>query len=309
MQARARNTKGFTIIEMVIALVIGLVILSASLQFAVATMRTVEGGKVREETYRNVRFLTMSLERDFQFTGVSLQSTSAFGSLTVSGDTILILSVPYDPNEAPPYDLFPPPGTDNPLPVGGTCGTRCVNLSRDANGDFDLAVGDLARLQVNGERRLIIVQSVVDAGASIEVWFTSATTIFKYPAGLTGGLRLDRFGTFLQKLSPVIYYVQGTQLMRAERFNLDGTLAGVPLADGIHAWDVQLEFEDGDLADAAQPNDADYTNDYDDMTAVHVNATVAADNVDPRVNGGNLFTRTYEWRFSPRNLMYERNRQ
>jgi prepilin-type N-terminal cleavage/methylation domain-containing protein len=308
MKTHTPRNRGFTIIEMVIALVVGLVILSASLQFAVATMRTVEGGKIREETYRNVRFITMSLERDFQFTGVSLQSSTAFGSLTVSGDTVMILSVPYEPNEAAPYDLYPPPGTNNPLPIGGTCGATCIDLLEDANGDFDLHVGDLARLQVNGERRLILVQSVTNAGPSVALWFTNASKIFKYTAGLTGDLRLDRYGTFVQKLAPIVYYVEGTQLMRAERFNLDGSLVGVPLADGIHAWDVQLEFEDGDLADNAVPNDADYTNDYDDIVAVHVTATVAADNTDPRVNGGQLFTRTYEWRFSPRNLMYERNR-
>lgn len=308
MKTTARNNGGFTIIEMLIALVVGLVVLSASLQFAVATMRTVEGGKIREETYRNVRFLTMSLERDFQFTGVSLQSSSAFGSLTVSGDTIMILGVPYEPNEALPYDLDPPVGTDNPLPIGGTCGAACVDLLKDANGDFDIHTGDLARLQVNGERRLVLVQSVTNQGASVALWFTNATKIFKYAAGLTGDLRLDRYGTFVQKLAPIVYYVQGTQLMRADHFNLDGSPAGVPLADGIHAWDVQLEFEDGDLADNAAPSDADFTNDYDDIVAVHVVATVAADNADPRVNGGQLFTRTYEWRFSPRNLMYERNR-
>jgi hypothetical protein len=36
--------------------------------------------------------------------------------------------------------------------------------------------------------------------------------------------------------------------------------------------------------------------------------TLAADHADPRVNQGEVFTRVYEWRFTPRNLLWQRNR-
>ena len=58
----------------------------------------------------------------------------------------------------------------------------------------------------------------------------------------------------------------------------------------------------------ADANDGDATNDFDDILSIRIQARLAADRTDPRVNGGNLFTRDYSWRFSPRNLMYERNR-
>jgi hypothetical protein len=291
-----------------ISLVMGLVVLAAALSFAVQTWRTFSGGQLREEVHRNARFVTMSLERDFQFTGVGLGRTASWGTLAAWGDTILVLGVPFEPTEAPPYDLEPGPGTSNPLPAGGTCGAQCVNLNKDTNGNFDLAVGELARLQVKDTRRLILVQSVSDLGTEMEVWFSAAPNVLRYPAGLTGGLLLDRFGTFVQELRPVVYYVDGQKLMRAQTFNLDGTPNGAVLAEGVQSWEVRVIFADGDEMDEANSLDADDTNNYDDVVGVRISAVLAADKPHPRVNNGALFTREYEWRFAPRNLMYERNR-
>lgn len=308
MSPLEKARRGFTIIELMLSLVMGLVVLTAALSFAVQTWRTFSGGQLREEVYRNARFVTMSLERDFQFTGVGLGRTASWGTLAAWGDTILILAVPFEPTEAPPHDLEPGAGTTNPLPPGGTCGTECVNLLKDANGNFDITAGELARLQIKDTRRLILAQSVTDLGTEVELWFSAAPNILRYPAGLSGGLLLDRYGTFVQELRPIVYYVDGEQLMRAQSFNLDGTPDGAVMAEGIQSWDVTLIFEDGDELDEANAVDSDDTNNYDDVVGVRIRAVLAADKPHPRVNDGNLFTRSYEWRFAPRNLMYERNR-
>lgn len=300
--------RGFTLIEVIIAVTVGIMVLSGALSFAVGVMRNLSGNEVREDVFRDARYLSMSLERDFQGTGVGLASTMSFGSLSVNGDTIVILRIPFQPTESPPYDLDPPAGTDNPLPAGGTCGARCLNLTKAAGNVFDIQVGDLARLQVNDERRLILVSGFTDLGASAAIAFTAAPQILNYQAGFAGGLLLDRYGTFVQKVGPVMYYLDGTNLMRAESLNLDGSPAGVPVSENITSFEVTLMFTDGDEADNASATDADVTNDYDDVTGVRVRVTVAADRVHPQVNNGNLFTRTYDWIYSPRNLLYERNR-
>ncbi len=158
MRNNAAN-RGFTLVELLIALTVGVIVLSAALSFAVTTWRTVEGNEVREQAYRNGRFIGMSLERDMQTVGVGIASTISFGTLAVWADTIVILSVPFTPSESPPYDLAPPAGTDNPLSPGGTCGTYCLDLAADAKGKFELEAGNLARLQINDTRRLILISS------------------------------------------------------------------------------------------------------------------------------------------------------
>ena len=304
----AAENRGFTLIEVMISLTVGIIVLSGALSFAVGMWRSLEGNEIREDVYRDARYMEMSLERDFQGTGVGLVSTVSFGSLAVWGDTITILRIPFMPNESPPYQIDPPAGVNNPLNPGGTCGARCINLQKAADGSFDLEVGDLARLQVNDERRLILIQTIADYGATVAIEFTAAPLILHYAAGLSGGLLLDRFSSFVQKVGAVIYYLDGTELKRAETLNLDGTPAAETVAYGVQSFEVSLLFVDGDEADAANSDDGDVTNDFDDITGVRIRAEVGADRIHRSVNSGNLFTRKYEWVFSPRNLLYERNR-
>jgi prepilin-type N-terminal cleavage/methylation domain-containing protein len=305
---RRRKASGFTLIEVVIALVIGLAVLSAALSFVGTSYRSLGGNQVREEVYRNARYVAMSLERDMQLAGVALNSTPSFGTLAVWSDTVAVLRIPFDPNEAPVHALTPATDTTNPLPPGGTCGAYCVDVAK-AGATFDLKRGDLARLQVNDERRLILVESVRDnANGSMAVEFTSHATLLHQPAGLSGGLRLDRFGTSVQRLGPIVYYRDSSRLMRAERLKSDGSMDGEVLAYGVEAFDVWLQFVDGHEAPEADPTGADPTSAYDEVTGARMQVTLAADHPDPRVNQGQVFTRVYEWRFTPRNLLWQRNR-
>jgi prepilin-type N-terminal cleavage/methylation domain-containing protein len=299
------NRLGFTMVELLIALVMGVIVLAAALSFGVSTMRTMEGNSVREAVYRNGRFIGMSLERDMQTVGVGIASTVSFGTLAVWGDTIVILAVPFEPEQAPPADLVPAAGTDTPLPSGATCGTYCLNLDKPKG--FTLEPGDLARLQVNDERRLILVNSV-KPGATWTVEFGPHSSLVHYTAGLTGDLLLDRYSTFVQKLDVVVYYRDGDKLMRAEKLNPDGTPAGEVLAYGIQEWDVKMVFTDLDEGDQGLPLDTDPTNDFDDILGIRVRVVAAADRPSRNVRTGDLFTKEFEWQFSPRNLMYERNR-
>lgn len=301
------DRRGFTLVELLISMVVGLVVLGASLAFATTTFRTLEGNRLRGDVQKAARFIGMSLERDLQSTGVSLASTPSFGSLAVWGDTIVILSVAYVPTESPPYDLNPPPGVTNPLPPGGTCGTNCLDLVY-TGATFDLAAGDIARLQVNDERRLIQVTTVASGGGNAILEFSNATSILNYPAGFSGGLLLDRFSTFVQKLSAIVYWVEDGKLMRAQGLRSDGSLDGNVMAYGVQEWTVTVTFQDGDEANRINPADTDITNDFDDVVGLRVHAVLAADRPAQYVAGGSLFTRTYDWRFAPRNLMYERNR-
>ena len=133
---------GFTMVELLVSLTVGLIVVAASLSFAVSTFQGAEGNTLREEVYRSARFIGMSLHRDVQTAGVGIESTQLFGTLNTFNDTVVVLHVPWDPQPAPAHSLeasFMPPG--NPLPPGGTCGTLCVDLAYDASGSWDFAAG------------------------------------------------------------------------------------------------------------------------------------------------------------------------
>jgi len=250
----------------------------------------------------------MSLERDAQITGIGIASDVRLGTLSTFNDTLVMLHIPWLPTEPYPYELSPPPGVDNPLPAGGTCGATCIDLSKAPDGTFDLKAGDLARLQILTERRVILVTQVQDHGSTVSLKFSADTTLLHYEGAFKGGVLLDRYSTVVQKLQPIIYFVKDEVLYRSDQLDAEGDMVAFPMAYGVQSWDAKMVFLDGDEADQANPDDTDYTNDFDDILGIRVTTTLAASRTHLRLAGGDLFTRTYNFRAYPRNLMYERNR-
>jgi prepilin-type N-terminal cleavage/methylation domain-containing protein len=307
-----RARRGFTLVEMLIAMLLGVVVLSAATGFALQTWQTRRGSGIRDVVDRNGRYIGMTISRDVQDAGVGIESTPVWGTLTTFGDTVAVLSVPYtDRDPAEVYRIAPPPpDTVNPLPYGGTCGTRCIDFFKQS-GTFDLRAGDLARLQVNGERRLILITGVANASpTTFRVTFSAAQRLVGYPAGISDSLLLDRSGTSVQKMQVVAFWrdVTSKRLMRASRIGTSGQFVGEPVADNVLAFTPRLLFDGGFEAPGADGFDSDTTNDYNRVAALKVLATIRADRTDRTVNSGQPLTREYSWRVAPRNLLYERNR-
>jgi len=306
-----RERRGFTIVELLISLTMALVILSSATAFAVTSWESRRGWTLKEGVDRNARFIGMAVGRDAAEAGIEIESTPVFGTLGTWGDTISILSVPFEPLVAPTYTFDAMDGdTVNPLPPGGNCGTYCLSFVKQ-NGTFNLEPGDLARLQVNGERRLLMITGVNDLGANFSIEFLPVERLLSRPAGLSDSLRLDRFGTAIQKLRAVTYWYDAPSktVYRSDRLNSgDGSPIGEQLADGVEEWEASLIF----TGDVEYPNyngtDADTANDGSRIMAVKLRAKVQAARTDPAVNGGSPVFRWYEWRVAPRNLMYEKNR-
>jgi prepilin-type N-terminal cleavage/methylation domain-containing protein len=308
----ARDRAGFTLVELLIAMLLGVVVLSAATGFALQTWQVRRGTGIRDVVDRNARYVGMTLARDVQDAGVGIESTPVWGTLTTFGDTIGVLSVPYTNGE--PAEVYriaaPPPDTINPLPWGGTCGTYCIDFFKE-DGTFDIRAGDLARLQVNGERRLIVVTAATNATpTTFRVTFSPVERLLGYPAGISDTLLLDRFGTSVQRMHVTAFWrdVPTRRLMRASRINASGQLVGEAIADQLETLEASLVFTTGNEAPQADGFDADTTNDYHRVAAVRVQATLKADRTDRTVNNGQPLEKSFEWRVAPRNLMYERNR-
>jgi prepilin-type N-terminal cleavage/methylation domain-containing protein len=290
---------GFTLIEVLIATVIGVIVLTASTSLAMSTWQSLAGTQLRDGIDRNARFIGMSLTRDLQEAGVDLESKTSFGSLSVYGDTISILKVPYDPLQAQPYTLsianF----------ANGVCGATCVEIQTGGVAPL-LAAGDLALLQSQTIRRLLRVTGVVAVGGGYQVSFANTATLLNRPAGMAP--ITNPAASFVQRLATSTYWRQGTQLMRATRLSVAGVPQGEILATGVQSVAATLVFADGHEAGFADGADLDVTNNYDEIAAIRIRMVLEADRTSPRVNGGVLLTRAKEWYVVPRNLVYERNR-
>ena len=302
---------GFTLIELLLSMVLGVIVLAVSANFATATLRASRGSDLRDGLNRDARFVGLAITRDLQDAGVAFESTQPFGSVATRGDTVVAISVPFLPNQAEVYNMVVPTDTTDPLPPGGTCGATCIEVVDPNLVPFQIRAGDVALLQVQNERRLIVMTQVTSGGAGIKrLTFSNADTLFVYPAGLTGGLRLSRNGVAVQRLNVTGWYRNtGTNtLVRADGFTLDGQLRTSITARGVESFTTRLQFTNGSERMQANGFDADTTNDYDRIVSVVVRARMRVEQTDRSVNGGAPLFRNYEWRVTPRNLIFERNR-
>jgi prepilin-type N-terminal cleavage/methylation domain-containing protein len=300
---------GFSLLELLIALTLGVVVIGVTSTFAVGTWRSDRTSRTRDELNRDARFIGMAMSRDLQDAGVAFASTQEFGSIAARNDTVMALSVPYEPDVAPTYSIVAAPDTNPLLPPGGTCGALCIEF-RKVDDQFRIAAGDVARLQVQGERRLAVVESVEDYGSTVYVHISGVQQLFVYPAAFADSLRLHRSATTLQKVTvSAWYYDPATQnLMRASGFDGAGHFRAVTAAASATNFQARLRFMDGVERANANGFDTDTLNDYDRITAVRVRATLRSRGDSTLLRGAAPAERVYEWRVTPRNLMYERNR-
>ncbi len=306
--ARSAGRAGYTIIELLIACVVGVVVLSSAMSLAVTTFRSLAGVQLHDGIDRNARYVGISLQRDLTETGVLIESQTNFGTLAVWNDSIAILRVAFDTSAFPQYNLSNAGGLTQG--VTNPTGTP-TDLDIVTGGVVPrLAAGDIARYQLNTSRRLIRITAVRQVGSVYRVSFTAATRLIHHDAGLVGVVptTANYSSAFVQKLTPVMYWRNGTQLLRAQSVNSDGTWPGVVVAEGVQSFEASLIFTDGDELTEANGTDADLTNNYDQIAAIRVRAVMQSETTDARVNGGALLTRPYEWFVAPRNLIYERNR-
>ncbi|WP_309670679.1 prepilin-type N-terminal cleavage/methylation domain-containing protein [Gemmatimonas sp.] len=304
-----RARRGFTLAEVLISMTIGMVVIASATAFSLSSWQTRRSWTVREGVDRGARFVGLSIARDVQEAGIAMVGTPVFSALGATGDTVSVLSVPFEPAEAPVYPIFDDGDTLPNYPPGGTCGATCIDFKK-VDGAYDVKAGDLVRLQVGTTRRLLLLTSVTNQGTGLfRIQFLPATRLVNRDAGIDN-LLLSRSGTTMQRLHAVMYWRNPftKELMRAERLKSTGAPDGDVIATGVQAFTSRLVFVSGAEHPTYDGLDADTTNDGNDVMGVRIRTQIKSDRSDPAVNGGNPVSRWYEWRVAPRNLLYEKNK-
>ena len=304
-----RRRAGFTLVELLISMTIALVVITGATSFSVNSWTTRRGWTVREGVDRGARFVGLSLSRDIQEAGISIESTPTFASLGTFGDTISVLSVPYEPTEAPVYSIYNDGDTLPTYPPGGNCGATCIEFLIPS-GTLGLTAGNLALLQVGSTRRLLLLQTVANQGnGRFRIGFLNTRSLLGRPSGLDSML-LSRSGSTIQKLNAVVYWrdPSARKLYRSTSLSSAGTPIGQLMATNVENFRATLLFINNSESSYYDGLDADTLNDGNDIIGAKVRAQMKSDRSDPAVNGGQPILRWYEWKIAPRNLLYEKNR-
>lgn len=306
---RSRRRSGFTLAELLISMTVAMVVITGATAFSVSSWKTRRGWTVKESVDRGARFVGLSLARDVAEAGVALESTPTFASLGTFGDTLTVLSVPYEPNESPVYPIYNDGDTLPTYPPGGNCGATCIELV-NPGGAIALQGGNLAKLQVGSTRRLLRLLSVNPTGGGrFQVTFLDVDRLLGRDSGLDS-LLLERSGTTLQKVNAVVYWRDpgSNKLYRATETSSSGTPIGQLIASNVQDFEANLLFISNTEAPYYDGLDTDTLNDGNDIIGAKVRAQMRSDRSDPAVNGGQPVMRWYEWKVAPRNLLYEKNR-
>ena len=305
----SRRRSGFTLVELLMSMTIGVVVLTAATNFSMSSWKTRRGWTIRESVDRNARFVGMSIARDAQEAGVAIESTPTFGTIGSFGDTLSLISIPYTNVEAPVYPIYNDGDTLPNYPPGGNCGTTCIEFNQIGN-TYMLQPGDLARVQIGSTRRLVYLTNVsASSGGRFRVNFRPMQRLMGRPAGLDSVL-LTRSGTTIQKIKAVLYWREASSntLMRADQFNSSAQPIGRPIATGTAEFRTSILFVGNREAAGYSGADADTLNDGNDIIGLRVRSRMVTEKTDPAVNNGQPIYRWYDWRMAPRNLMYEKNR-
>ena len=299
-------------------MIVGLLVISTVTAYVRTTDRNITGAAARQDYTRKARFLGIALRRDIGEAGVGIQSMDDWGTVAVFGDTITVLKVPYDnpgPGQDPAYNIgLNPSSTTNATSNATTnCGNSCFRLRRTGSGvALTLQSGMVAAVTQSTVRRLIVINTVASGAASdsLAVTYRSTSTFLKRASivqstPLSG---ISNTNTTVQRLDLVAYWRDASNnLWRATRVNPStGALQGELVASGCTAFTARLIFQDGTTATTADPTVAGHH--YTNINGVIVTARFTSDIIDTRINGGVPLARTYTFRVTPRNLLYERNR-
>ena len=179
---------------------------------------------------------------------------------------------------------------------------------------LQIGVGNMIQMNVDNERRFLNVTAKRNMGGGrYQLTFSAGDTLFLHPAdwardpASAQNLQLRPAETSFQKITPVMYYRNAQkQIMRSTGLTAGGAPIAEVLADSVTAWDVWLFFADGDSAKMADPTDARPR----PTTTVTWRASRSPRRCRTCVATATWARRPrarFEWRYSPRNLAYERN--
>jgi hypothetical protein len=300
---------GYSVVELLIACVMGVLVLSSALSLAMTTFRSMAGLQLRDGIDRNARYLGMVLQRDLTETGVDVEALAGSGTLAVWADTIAILRAKWDGPTNSSVPAYPVSNANMNQGVNNPGGTPTYVDISSATVPL-MAVGDVVRYQKNSLRRLLLVNSITRVGTAYRIGFTPGTWLIHHAAGLAGGAPPaigNPTSATVQALAMVMYYRNGTQLMRAQSLDVaTNRPVGAVVAEGVQTFDAWLTFTNGVEALTADTTNA--ATSYNQIAGIRVRATMQAEATDFRVNNGALLTKQFEWFVAPRNLIYERNR-
>lgn len=306
---------GFTLVELLIALLVGSVVVTGSLAMldVVRTSRRTEN--LRVDLQQNARSAIDMISRDLQQAGQGMDPNPIFGVVaTADGGT-------GQPDTL--YILYVEPDTPGHVVRDPDVGLQKSQLKLKIScGDpvDDLQAGNFVYLANGSARGVAHVKQVArnasgascdgaDSGKDLGTVLLNVAPIASEAHGWV--FQGNAIGAVALRARAAVYFVDtsepsGPKLVRSSSYE-NGRWEQTPIANWIANFQVELLFSDGRRAPEADPGDTDPDNDYEDIETVHLTFEALARRIDKDLKRGAVYRRQYSLSVTPRNLLYTRN--
>lgn len=305
---------GFTLLELLIAMFIGVIMVAGSLGLLDLTRGSSRTERLRLEMQQNAREARDMITRDLQQAGQGMDPNSSFGVVaTADGgtgqpDTLFIQYL--EPDTPDHAVLDPGAGMEKSRVIlKVTCGDPVDDIAPD---DFLYVANGSAR----GVAHVTAVTHNVSGscgGQPPTTQIGTATLDVSVVDGEAHGwvLHGNAAGGVALRVRAVAYFLDtgnaGSPYLARSTSYQGGAWQPVPVGDMVSDFQAELLFADGDVADVADDGDADPTNDYDDFNTVRITFDAETRWQDKDLEGGQRYVRSYSLSVTPRNQLYTRN--
>lgn len=289
---KLRETRGFSLIEMMIGLTVTLIVVGAFINLLINQNRSYGSESLRQEMNLNGRIGLDEIEREAMNAGTGLPglfaSVQVFDGGSTLPDTITFIYVPQT-NIHLKFATSPPPNAS----------ANSMKFSSDSNVD-QLAEGD--HLIIFDEIDFNIIEIT---GLNVP----SKTAVFVPPVGVNTPQGLakayDPATAMITRVSLMSITVDRSDPSHPRLVKFRGGSSLGTVAENIENLQVTIVFADGDTASVANDTDADETNDSMDLRAIKVSLTARSARPDDRYQEGDGYWRqTFSTMIAPRNIIY-----
>lgn len=310
----AASQGGFTLLEMLIAVIVTVFLLTATLGLLDTQRESDRTTRLRTEVQQNAQYALDMITRDLMEAGQGMDPSSVFGVVAASGgggsrsDTVYMISV--EPGTTVHLLKTPPDGAEKT--------TIRVKISCGDLAD-DLEVSNLVYVASGSARGIARVNKVARSENSNSCGSNPTTNLGTVRLTVTAVdgeghgwvFQGNEKAAALSRVSAAVYFVDDSDparptLARATEWN--NGWDPVPIAYGITDLNVELGFANGSTSQLANGDDANPDNDYDDIDTIKIRLKAQARRKDKDIKGGGLLEKEYAVSVSPRNQLYTRNR-
>jgi len=288
------DSRGFSLVEMMIGLTITMIVIGAFINLLINQNKSATSEGLRQDMNLSGRIALDEIQREAMNAGTGLpglfSSVQVFDAGSTEPDTITFLYVPIT-NIRLKFATSPPPNAS----------ANAMKLSADSDVD-SLNVGEHLIIFDEIDFNVIEISNINTSSRTVN--FVPPASVYNLSSGLAKAY--NPATATIARVSIMSITVDKSDPDHPKLVKFRGSTLLGAVANDIENMQVLIQFEDGGSASFTDDSDADNTNDMLDLRAVEVTVSARSTRPDYDRNqeGDHYWRQDFTSMIAPRNVIY-----